>query len=63
LENRKVKIVEPNKGQHIAVVGDINTIVASKEDTVEHTALLKLRFFQEEVLLHTSKHANMKVFT
>jgi hypothetical protein len=33
LENRKVKIVEPNKGKHIAVVGDINTILAFKEDT------------------------------
>ena len=29
----KVKIVEPNKGKHIAVAGDINTIVVSKEDT------------------------------
>ena len=33
MENRKVKIVEPNKGKHIAVVGDINTILAFKEDT------------------------------
>ena len=29
----KVKIVEPNKGKHIAVAGDIITIVVSKEDT------------------------------
>lgn len=33
VENGNVKIVEPNKGRHIAVAGDINTIVASKEDT------------------------------
>ena len=33
MENEKVKIVEPNKGRHIAVAGNINTIVASKEDT------------------------------
>jgi hypothetical protein len=32
-ENTEVKIVEPNKGRHIAVAGDINTIIASKEDT------------------------------
>ena len=31
MENRKVKIVEPNKGKHIAVSGDINTIVATKD--------------------------------
>jgi hypothetical protein len=33
LENRKIKILEPNKGKHIAIVGDINTILAFKEDT------------------------------
>jgi len=31
--NTRVKIVEPNKGKHIGISGDINTIVASKEDT------------------------------
>jgi hypothetical protein len=31
MENSKVKIVEPNKGKHIAVSGDINTIVAAKD--------------------------------
>jgi hypothetical protein len=33
MENRKAKILEPNKGKHIAVAGDINTILAFKEDT------------------------------
>ena len=33
MENRKIKILEPNKGKHIAVAGDINTILAFKEDT------------------------------
>ena len=33
MENRKIKILEPNKGKHIAIVGDINTILAFKEDT------------------------------
>ncbi len=31
MENSKVKIVEPNKGKHIAVSADINTIVAAKD--------------------------------
>jgi hypothetical protein len=26
MENRQIKILEPNKGKHIAVAGDINTI-------------------------------------
>ena len=29
----KVRTVEPNNGKHIAVAGDINTIIVSKEDT------------------------------
>ena len=32
IENGKVKIVEPNKGRHIAVAGDINTIVEPSTD-------------------------------
>jgi hypothetical protein len=63
LENRKIKILEPNKGKHIAIVGDINTILAFKEDTGGTIALLKLRFFLAEGLSHTSKHVNMKGFT
>jgi hypothetical protein len=62
--NNKVKIVEPNKGKHIAVAGDINTIVVSKEDTggMGHIALLKLKFFLEAAQSHTFKHMNMKGF-
>lgn len=30
---RTVKIVEPDKGRHMAIANDINTILASKEDT------------------------------
>ena len=30
-ENTEVKFVESNKGRHIAVDGDINTIVASRQ--------------------------------
>ena len=63
VENGNVKIVKPNKGRHIAVAGDINTIVVSKEDTGKHTALSKQKFFQEEVLLHTFKHVSTKGFT
>jgi hypothetical protein len=34
-ENTEVKFVEPNKGRHIAVAGDMNTIVASKTGRLE----------------------------
>ena len=29
----KIKITESNDGKHIAIAGDINSIMASKEDT------------------------------
>jgi hypothetical protein len=45
LENRKVKIVEPNKGKHIAVVGDINTILAFKEDTGGTYSFIEAKVF------------------
>lgn len=40
-ENRIVKIVEPNKGKHVAVTGDINTIVLS----IQYRLLLNNRQF------------------
>jgi quercetin dioxygenase-like cupin family protein len=45
MENRKVKVVEPNKGKHIAVAGDINTILASKEETGGTYSFIKARVF------------------
>ena len=45
MENGKVKIVEPNKGRHIAVAGDINTIVASKEDTGGTYSFIEAKVF------------------
>jgi len=45
LENRKVQIVEPNKGKHLAVVGDINTIVASNEDTGGTYSFIEAKVF------------------
>jgi quercetin dioxygenase-like cupin family protein len=45
MENKKIKILEPNKGKHIAVVGDINTILASKEDTGGTYSFLEVRVF------------------
>ena len=45
MENEKVKIVEPNKGRHIAVAGDINTIVASKEDTGGTYSFIEAKVF------------------
>jgi mannose-6-phosphate isomerase-like protein (cupin superfamily) len=41
----KVKIVEPNKGKHIAVAGDINTIVVSKEDTAGTYSFIEAKVF------------------
>lgn len=34
-KNTEVKLVEPNKGRHIAVAGDMNAIVASKKGRLE----------------------------
>jgi mannose-6-phosphate isomerase-like protein (cupin superfamily) len=45
LENRKVKVVEPNKGKHISIVGDINTIVAFKEDTGGTYSFIEAKVF------------------
>ena len=44
-ENAEVKIVEPNKGKHIAVAGDINTIVASKDDTGGTYSFIEAKVF------------------
>jgi len=45
LENRKIKILEPNKGNHIAIVGDINTILAFKEDTGGTYSFIEAKVF------------------
>jgi mannose-6-phosphate isomerase-like protein (cupin superfamily) len=45
MQNRKVKVVEPNKGKHIAVAGDINTILASKEDTGGTYSFIEAKVF------------------
>src|SRR5918993_1216870 len=45
MENRKVKVVEPNKGKHVAVSGDINTILASKEETGGTYSFTEARVF------------------
>jgi mannose-6-phosphate isomerase-like protein (cupin superfamily) len=45
MENRKVKILEPNKGKHIAVAGDINTILAFKEDTGGTYSFIEAKVF------------------
>jgi quercetin dioxygenase-like cupin family protein len=45
LDNRKIKILEPNKGKHIAIVGDINTILVSKEDTGGTYSFIEAKVF------------------
>jgi mannose-6-phosphate isomerase-like protein (cupin superfamily) len=39
------KILEPNKGKHIAIVGDINTILAFKEDTGGTYSFIEAKVF------------------
>lgn len=63
MENRKIKILEPNKGKHIAIVGDINTILAFKEDTGGTYSFIEAKVFPGGGPTHTSKHVNMKGFT
>jgi mannose-6-phosphate isomerase-like protein (cupin superfamily) len=48
LENRKIKILEPNKGKHIAVAGDINTVLAFKEDTGGTYSFIEAKVFPGE---------------
>ena len=45
IEDGKAKIVEPNKGRHNAVAGDINTIIASKEDTGNTYSFIEAKVF------------------
>jgi mannose-6-phosphate isomerase-like protein (cupin superfamily) len=45
MSNTIVKIVEPNKGRHVAVAGDINTIVASKEGTDGTYSFIEAKVF------------------
>lgn len=45
MNNNKIKIVEPNKGKHIALPGQINTIVATKEDTVGRYSFIECKIF------------------
>jgi quercetin dioxygenase-like cupin family protein len=45
MNNNKIKIVEPNKGKHIALPGQINTIVATKEDTGGRYSFIECKIF------------------
>ena len=41
----KIKITESNGGKHIAIAGDINSIMASKEDTGGTYSMLETKVF------------------
>ena len=41
----KTKITEPNDGKHIAIAGDINSILASKEDTGGTYSVVEAKVF------------------
>ena len=45
MENTKVKVVEPDKGRHIAVAGDINSILSSKEETDGTYSFIEAKVF------------------
>jgi mannose-6-phosphate isomerase-like protein (cupin superfamily) len=42
---RTVKIVEPDKGRHMAIANDINTILATKDDTEGTYSILEIKVF------------------
>jgi len=41
----KIKITEPNTGKHIVIAGDINSILASKDDTGGTYSVLEAKVF------------------
>jgi len=41
----KIKITEPNDGKHIAIAGDINSILASKTDTDGTYSIVEAKVF------------------
>jgi quercetin dioxygenase-like cupin family protein len=41
----KIKITEPNCGKHIAIAGDINSILASKDDTDGTYSVVEAKVF------------------
>ena len=45
----KTKIAEPNGGKHIAIAGDINSILASKDDTCGTYSVVEAKVFPNGV--------------
>ncbi|QMU53458.1 MAG: cupin domain-containing protein [Nitrosopumilus sp.] len=43
----KIKITEPNGGKHIAIAGDINSILASKDDTGGTYSVVEAKVFPD----------------
>lgn len=42
-----VKITQPNAGKHIAIAGDINSILASKDDTDGTYSVIEIKVFPD----------------
>ena len=42
-----VKITEPNTGKHFAIVGDINSILALKDDTEGKYSVVEIKIFPD----------------
>ena len=56
----KIKITEPNCGKHIAIAGDINSILASKDDTDGTYSVVEAKVFPNGGLLPIFKLVNMR---
>ena len=41
----EIKITKPNGGKHIAIAGDINSILASKDDTNGTYSVVEVKVF------------------
>ncbi|MGI9566182.1 MAG: cupin domain-containing protein [Nitrosopumilus sp.] len=41
----EIKIIEPNGGKHIAIAGDINSVLASKDDTEGTYSVVEAKVF------------------
>lgn len=48
IENTKLKIFEPNKGKHIAVASDTNTILAFKRELGGTYSFIEAKVFRAE---------------
>ena len=56
----KIKITEPNAGKYITIAGDINSILASKDDTIGTDSIVEIKVFPNGGPIPPFKLVNMK---